>query len=130
MGWMVCGRNPRRARVSAVIQTSPKAHPAFQTMGTGALARGVALTIHPLLGLRLRKNRGVPLLPLCAFMECYRENLYQTLLSVFVSWNIACCLVTAYELNAWGQYLAWAGIFLFAFFSKLAVGLLMHSLTL
>jgi len=76
MGWMIRSRNPRRTQVSAVIQTSPKAHPAFQTVGTGALAHGMALTNHPLLVLRLRKNRGMPLLPLCAFMACYRENLY------------------------------------------------------
>jgi len=41
MGWLVHGRNPRRAHISAVIQTSPKAHPAFQTMGTGAVAHGM-----------------------------------------------------------------------------------------
>jgi len=45
-------------------------------MGAGALAHGTALTNHPCLVLRLRKNRGILVLPICAFMAYYRENLY------------------------------------------------------
>jgi hypothetical protein len=49
MGWMVHGRNPRRVSFSAAIQTSLKAHPAFQTVVTEALGHGMALTNHLLL---------------------------------------------------------------------------------
>jgi hypothetical protein len=49
------------ARFSASVQTSPGAHPASCTMGTGSLARGtvgvgMALTTHPNLVLRLKKE--------------------------------------------------------------------------
>jgi hypothetical protein len=129
MGWMVYGRNPRRARFSAAIQTSPKAHPAFQTLGTGALAHGMALTNHPLLVLRLRKNRGIPILPLCAIMACCGENFYYTLMSVFVSWNSAGSLVTACEMNDRGSVHGLGRDFSLCTFSRLAVGLLTQSLT-
>ena len=54
-------RIPVRARFSAPVQTGPGAHPAFCTMGTGSLSRGqsgrgVALTNHPHLALRLKKE--------------------------------------------------------------------------
>jgi len=48
------------------IQTSPGAHPATCTMGTGSFpgvkcGRGVLLTTHPLLVLRSWKSRAIPL---------------------------------------------------------------------
>ena len=56
---------------SAPVQTSPGAHPASCTMGTGSFpgvksSRGVLLTTHPLLVLWSRKSRATPLLPLWA----------------------------------------------------------------
>ena len=47
-------RIPVGARVSAPVQTDPRAHPASCTMGTGSFpeiksSRGVTLTSHPLL---------------------------------------------------------------------------------
>ena len=55
------------ARFSAPIQTSPGAHPASCTIGTGSFSgvksgRGVTLTPHPLLVLWSRKSRAIPLL--------------------------------------------------------------------
>ena len=48
------------------FQTGPGAHPASCTMGTGSFpgikcGRGVLLTTHPLLVLRSRKSRAIPL---------------------------------------------------------------------
>jgi len=50
------------------VQTSPGAHPASCTMGTGSFlgvkcGRGVLLTIHPLLAPRSAKSRAIPLPP-------------------------------------------------------------------
>jgi hypothetical protein len=50
-------------------------------------------------------------------------------MSVFVSWNSAGSLVTACELNDRGSMHGLDRDFLFAIFSKLAVGLLTQSLT-
>ena len=52
--WTVRGSNPGEARFSAPVQTSPEAHPASYTMGTGSFlgvrcCRGVTLTPHPLI---------------------------------------------------------------------------------
>jgi len=49
------------ARFVAPIQTSPRAHPAYCAMGTGSISWGksgqsVALTTHPHLALRLKKE--------------------------------------------------------------------------
>jgi len=65
-------------RYSAPIQTSPGAHPASYTMGTGSFM-GVKQPGHgvdhpPHLAPRL-KSRAVPLLPLWAFVACSRENI-------------------------------------------------------
>ena len=51
------------------IQTSPGAHPASCTMGTGTFlgvkrGQGVTLTPHPLLVPRSRQSAAIPLLPL------------------------------------------------------------------
>ena len=59
------------ARFSAPVQTSPGAHPASSTMGTGSFlgvksGRGVTLTPHPLLVPWSWKVRAIPLLPLWA----------------------------------------------------------------
>ena len=50
------------------VQTSPGAHPASCTMGTGSFPRvkcsfGELLTTHPLLALRSWKSRAIPLPP-------------------------------------------------------------------
>ena len=52
---------PARARFSASVQTGPGAHPASYAVDTGSLSReqsgrGVALTIHPHLAPRLKKE--------------------------------------------------------------------------
>ena len=62
---------PVGARFSAPVQTSPGAHPASCTMGTGSLpggkeSWGVMLTPHPLLVPWSWKGRAIPLLPLWA----------------------------------------------------------------
>jgi len=59
------------ARFSAPVQTSPGAHPASCTMGTGSFpgvksGQGVTLTPHLLLVPCARKGRAIPLLPLWA----------------------------------------------------------------
>ena len=59
------------ARFSAPVQTSPGAHPASCTMGTGSFPGvkscwGVTLTPHPLLMRWSRKSRAIPLLLLWA----------------------------------------------------------------
>ena len=68
--WLRAGRSgdriPVEARFSAPVQTSPGAHPAFCTMGTGSFprvksGRGMLLTTHPLLVPRLWKSRAIPL---------------------------------------------------------------------
>ena len=55
------GRSTVGARFSATIQTVPGAHPTSHTMGTLSLSRGlsgrdVALTVHPHLAPRLKKE--------------------------------------------------------------------------
>jgi hypothetical protein len=73
--WLRAGRSgdriPVRTRFSAPVQTSPGAHPASCTMGTGPFqgvksGQGVTLTHHPLLVQWPRKGRAIPLLPLRA----------------------------------------------------------------
>ena len=59
------------ARFSAPVQTSPVAHPASCTVGTGSFpgvncGRGVTLTPHTLLVPWSRKSRAMPLIPLWA----------------------------------------------------------------
>ena len=54
-------RIPVRARFFTTVQNSPGAHPAFCTMGTGSTSlgysgRGVALSKHPYLDPRLKKE--------------------------------------------------------------------------
>jgi len=60
-GWTVRDRIPVGTRFSAHVQTGPGAHPASYTMGTGFFlgvkcGRGVALTTHPNLVPRLKKE--------------------------------------------------------------------------
>jgi len=60
-----------QARFSAPIQTGPKTHPAFCTMGTRSFlgvkrGRGVTLTPHPLLVPWSRISSAIPPLPLWA----------------------------------------------------------------
>ena len=55
------GTESRGERLSAPVQTGTGAHPASYTMGTGFLSwgqsgRGVALTTHPQLAPRLKKE--------------------------------------------------------------------------
>ena len=59
------------ARISALAQTGPAAHPASCTMVTGSFpgvkcGRGVTLTPHPILVPWSTKSRVIPLLPLWA----------------------------------------------------------------
>jgi hypothetical protein len=65
------------------VQTGPWAYPASYTMGTGSFPGvkrpGVVLTTHPQLAPGSRMSRAIPLLPLWAFMACYREKLYFTI---------------------------------------------------
>ena len=74
-------RTPLGARFSAPIQTGPGAHPAPNAMSTGSPSRrwsgrGVALTSHPHLRPRLKKEHNLPLLLLWAFMASSRANFY------------------------------------------------------
>ena len=73
--WLRAGRSgdriPVGAKFSAPVQTSPEAHPASCTMGTGSFpwvksGRGVTLTPHPFLVPWSWKGRAIPLLPLWA----------------------------------------------------------------
>ena len=66
-------------RFSAPAQTYPEAHPASCTMGTGSFpgvrcCRGVTLTPHPLLVLRSKYSRAIPLLSLRAFVAYERAK--------------------------------------------------------
>ena len=66
---------------SIPIPTFPGAHPPSCKMSTTTLlcgysSRGVALTTHPHLELRLRMSKGIPLLPLYECMACYEENFF------------------------------------------------------
>jgi hypothetical protein len=70
-GWPVRDRIPVGARFSAPVQTSPVAHPASCTMGTGSFpgvksSRGLTLTPRPLLVPWSSKSRATPLLLLWA----------------------------------------------------------------
>ena len=66
------------ARFSAPVQTGPGAHPASYTMGTGSFpkvkrpGRGVALTTHPYLAPRLKKEYRYTSTPLWAFVASSR----------------------------------------------------------
>jgi len=77
------------ARFSAPVQTSPGAHPASCTIGTGSFpgvksGRGVTLTPHPLLVPWSRKSTAKPLLPplgrtACTEPQClYKCALYSS----------------------------------------------------
>ena len=64
-------RIPMEARFSALVQTSPGAHPASCTMGAGFFpgvksGRGVTLTPHHFLVPWSLKSREIPLFPLWA----------------------------------------------------------------
>ena len=73
--WLRTGRSgdriPVRARFSAPVQTGPRAHPAYCTMGTGSFpwvksGRGVTLAPHPFKCPWSRKSRDILLLLLWA----------------------------------------------------------------
>jgi len=71
-------RTPVGLTFSLPSQTGPEAHPASCTVGNGCPSRvlsrwAMALTTHPHLVPRF-KSRSVPLLPIWAFMACYRAN--------------------------------------------------------
>ena len=72
MSWTVRGSNPGGGwDLSTPVHTSPGAHPAFCTTGTGSFpgvkcGRGVMLTPHPLLVPWSWKSRAIPLLTLWA----------------------------------------------------------------
>jgi hypothetical protein len=67
-----------RDLVTAAVPTGPGVNPASCTMGTGSLSlqRPGREVDHPpsSCGHGYRKSRAIPLLPLWAFVACYREN--------------------------------------------------------
>ena len=69
-------RIPVKARFSELVQTGPGAHPSSYTMGTGTFpgvkrpGRDVDQPLH--LAPRLKEDRAIHLLPLWAFVACYR----------------------------------------------------------
>ena len=71
-------RIPVEKRFSAPVQTGPEAHPASCTMGTGSfpgVKRSGRCFYHPPhLALRLKESRAISLIPLWAFVPCYRVN--------------------------------------------------------
>jgi hypothetical protein len=71
------------ARLSAPFQTSPGAHPASYTMGTGFFSGGKAagfdLTTHLHLAPRLKKEYSNNYIPLWVFVGRYRVNCIFTL---------------------------------------------------
>ena len=82
------------ARFSAPVQTGPGAYPASCTMDTGSYpgvksGRGVTLTSHPLLVLRSRKSRAIPLLPLRAVRPVQ---------------SLSACTVELYLYSPYGPY--------------------------
>jgi len=62
-------------RFSAPVQTSLGSHPTSYTMGTGSLlgviGRGVALTTHPHLVLRLKKELSCTSTPLLGLRDLF-----------------------------------------------------------
>jgi len=61
LGWTVTGSKPEGVRISAPVQTCPKVHADSCKIGIGSLprrssGRGVALTTHPHLQPRLKKE--------------------------------------------------------------------------
>jgi hypothetical protein len=89
------GMEPRWGeKFFALVQTSPGAHPASCTMGTGSFpgvksGRGVTLTPHPLLVSWSWKSRAIPLLPL------WTVRLVQSL---------SACTVELYLYSPYGPY--------------------------
>ena len=67
-------RIPVRVRFSARVKTGPRAHPASYTIGTGSFAGvkrpGRGVDHPPTRG--WRESRGIPVLPLWAFVACSR----------------------------------------------------------
>ena len=87
-------RIPVGARFSAPVQTSPGAHPASWTMGTGSFrgvksGQGVILTPHPFLVPWSRKSRAIPLLPLWAIQPVQ---------------SLSACTVQLYLCSPYGPY--------------------------
>ena len=74
-------QNPVRARFSTTIQTGPGAHLASYTMSTRSFlgakcGRGVLLTTHSHLALRLRKEQGYTSTPPLDFRGLFQGELY------------------------------------------------------
>jgi hypothetical protein len=65
-------------RFSALIQTSPGAHPDFYTLDTGSFLGikrpGRGVDHPPLSSAEVKERVAILLLHLCAFMACYRVN--------------------------------------------------------
>ena len=79
-------RIPVEASFSAPVQTGPGSHPAYYTMGTGSFLgvkrAGRGADHPPHLVLRLKKEYSyIPLLPLLAFVACFRANFTFTVTS-------------------------------------------------
>ena len=76
MGWTVRGSNPgggRGARLSSTVQTS-LLYNGYQVFLGCKVARAFALTTHPQIALRLKKEQSYTSTPPLAFMACYRVN--------------------------------------------------------
>jgi len=80
---MLCVNRPLEARDVCHLQnveTGSGAHPAFHSVGTGAVfhrlsGQGVKLTTHHHLALRLIMSGAIPFFPLYAFMAWTEETL-------------------------------------------------------
>ena len=88
-------RIPVGTRFSAPVQTSPGAHPASCTKGTGFFlgvksGRGLTLTLHPLLVPWSWKSRVIPLLPLWAIWPVQSLSACTTVHFTFYAWTISC----------------------------------------
>ena len=129
-------RIPAVARFSTPVHTGPWTHPASYTTGTssfpgGEVARGVALTTHPHLVPRLKKEEIYTCtIPPCVFMAVYRLSFTFTF-SLTVAQSSSGsqqCLFIVPILYRNGQYLPvartvwlyqgqkWRGLFYLAYF--------------
>jgi hypothetical protein len=75
------------ARYSAPVQTGPGAHPASYTLGTGSfpgVKRPGHSVDHPIKRRGSRKSRAIPLLPIWAYVACYRMNVTFTLIYIYM----------------------------------------------
>jgi len=76
--WRVREPNPGGGEVSRSRPDRPWGPPSLLYMGTVSFPEvkrpGVVFTTHPHLAPRLKKGRSIHLLPLWAFVVCYRDN--------------------------------------------------------